>query len=168
MCGNLRKEESDQRRVCGKFVHLGLIVKIAAGKSPGRAEAVLDVALNSPNAGPAEVLPLLKVRTDCDVRNRILHSIVEPGRSHRHVAHRRDVDSKSSAGQTLWSELIVCAGQDLADGELAVQLVESWGAESEAEVAPDADLIGRVKDRGHARADYGVVAVIQAGGRHAA
>ena len=126
---------------------------------------ILAIELQSRYLRSAEILALLKIRTDRDVRDRILHAIVEVRRTHDDVASRLQIHSDFPALQMLRTQLIIGARRHSADRELPVELVQRRRTEAETVIAPDAHRAGDVIHRRRARADDRVGAIVQAGGR---
>ena len=158
---HLLQELADQIRIRGVLRDPRPIQHVSAAGAPVAAEPILDVGLEPADAGAAEILALRPVghADQRDVRDRVLHPIVEPGGSNRQVLDRGEVQPQLAAHQTLGAELIVGQRHQRANAELAVQLVQCRGAETGADAAPGGDPVGDVIQRRQARAEHRVIPV---------
>src|SRR5688572_24588657 len=158
---HLREVQTHERRVGFELGDLGVVEQIAAGQPQRRVEANLDVVLPSANTGATEVLPLLKVGADRDVRDRVLDPVVVPGRADRRITCRLDPDACLTAEEPLGAEVLIRERAHETDTELAIELVQRRRAESITDIAPDRHAIGDAIERRDARADNGVISILE-------
>ena len=142
MRGNLRQELAHQCRIRRILLHLGLVVEIRRRTAARTIRCGTRRRSGCPrSACPAEILSLLgDVWADDrlrDVRDRILDAVVEPGGPPREIANGHHADAGLAADEPLGSEQRIGQGQNRADAELAIQLVQRRRAEARADVAPD-------------------------------
>ena len=103
-----------ERGIGREFDDAGAIEQIAGADLPGRAQPVVAIQLQAVDARAAEVLALLQVRADRDVRHRVLDAVVVLRRAHRRRSGGRHAHADLAAVQALGTELIVGAGRDRA------------------------------------------------------